>query len=89
MKPFTDADVQPVHGDYADGRLYVAREDLVEDLLPWQKAGLQQTASGYGSRLTMSSKISFNGKLYRLYCTCFSNCGTVWFKAKGKTYIIS
>lgn len=82
LRKFTAADVTNEH-------LYVDRADLVEEPLPWQTAGLQQTASGYGAKLTMPYKIHYEGKLYRLYCTQYSNVGTVWFKVKGKTIYVS
>ena len=69
--------------------LSVEPSDLVYTPLDWQKQGLQQTASGYGRKLTMPHKVSFNGKLYRLYCTIFSNAGSVWFTAKGNKIFVS
>ena len=65
------------------------REDLIDSPLSWQKEGLQQTASGYGRKLTMREKISFEGKEYRLYCTCFSNAGSVWFVSKGRKIFVN
>lgn len=58
-------------------------EDLVDSPLWWQKKGLQQTATGYGSKLTSRFKIVFQRKLRRLYHTCYSNAGSVWFVVKG------
>ena len=63
--------------------------DLVNDPLPWQKAGLQQTATGYGGKLTSSYKINFNGRLYRIYTTCFSNCASHWFTVSGRKIWVS
>lgn len=63
--------------------IYTDIEDLVECPLDWQKLGLQQTASGYGRKLTTSRKINFNKKFYRIYCTQFSNAGSHWFTVKG------
>lgn len=60
------------------------KSDLVYCPLPWQKQGLQQTASGYGAKLTSSYKVNFNGKLYRIYHTCYGNASSAWFIAKGK-----
>ena len=56
--------------------------------LDWQKAGKQQTASGYGRKLNTGYKAEFNGKKYRVYCTCFSNSGSCWFIARGQKYFV-
>lgn len=64
-------------------------EDLVYCPLEWQKQGLSQTASGYGQKLTQPYKINYEGKLYRLYTTCFSNVGSTWFVTKGKKIFVS
>ena len=85
MKEFTEADV--VKGQFE--RIYADRSDLVYDPPEWMKRGLQETASGYGKRLNSGLKISFNGKLYRIYVTIFSNAGTSWFKVKGRTIVVS
>lgn len=82
MKNFTDSDV-------VNGRIYCDSSDLVDAPLDWQKRGLQQTASGYGKKLTMRQKISFNGKLYRLYSTCFSNAASVWFTVGKRTIYVA
>jgi hypothetical protein len=86
MKTFTDNDLQPWAGSYG---LFADRSELVDAPLWWQSKGLQQTATGYGSKLTMTQKINFNGKLYRLYCTCYGNAGSVWFIAKGKKIYVN
>lgn len=81
-KEFTDADVKELGGSYP--RIFVERSELVYDPPEWMKQGLQQTASGYGRKLNSGLKISFNGKLYRIYVTIFSNNGSSWFVAKGR-----
>lgn len=86
MKNFTEKDL-------AQGltlpTIYASQTDLVLSLLPWQKRGLQQTASGYGRKLTSSWKINFCGKLYRVYFTVISNSGSTWFISKGKKIFIN
>ena len=82
MKQFTDADL-------SNGRIYADHADLVDAQPAWMKAGLQQTASGYGARLNTGRKIHFNGKLYRLYATCFSNAASVWFTVRGQRIHVS
>jgi hypothetical protein len=44
----------------------------------WHERGLQQTASGYGSRITTRTMIKFNGKWRRVYCCIYSNIGTLY-----------
>lgn len=56
--------------------------------LKWQEQGLQQTASGYGKKLTTQWKMQRNGREYRVYCMCFSNSGTLYIISKGKRLII-
>lgn len=88
MKNFTQADVQNPESDFP--RIYLDNEyDLIDSPLPWQSLGLQETASGYGRKLTSHFKISFEGKQYRIYTTCFSSSGSSWFKVKGKKIYVS
>lgn len=87
MKQFTDADVLP--SSAFDGWIQADRSELVDAPMWYHKQGLQQTASGYGRKLNSGLKIHFNGKLYRIYVTIFSNAGTSWFTAKGKRYSVS
>lgn len=78
MKLFTESDV--VNERVSTGEY---DKDLVLAQLPWQKVGLQQTASGYGN-LTSSYKINFCGKLYRIYILLYSNSGSSYFTVKGR-----
>ena len=82
MKKFTDSDLHNVDSLYPT--LYADRTELVDSPLHWQVMGLQQTATGYGRQLTMREKIHYNGRLYRLYATCYSNVASVWFTVKGR-----
>jgi hypothetical protein len=66
-----------------DGEVTLERHPL-----PWQEQGLQETASGYGAKLTTVWKARFDGRLYRVYCTIYSNNGTCWFVSKGRKYIV-
>lgn len=81
MRNFTEKDIKVA-------RIYTDRSELVYAPLDWQLRGLQQTASGYGAKLTTSLKIMFEGKLRRLYSTCYGNSGSVWFKTKGHTIYV-
>lgn len=85
MKEFTEKDLQPHAGHMG---LWASREELIDAPLWWQERGLQQTASGYGSKLTSSYKIRFGGRDYRLYVTCYSNAGSTWFTVKGRKIFI-
>jgi hypothetical protein len=57
---------------------------IIHAPLWWHIKGLHQTMSGYGSKLTTSKKVKYNGKLYRVYCVCYSNAGSAYILAKGK-----
>lgn len=86
MKEFTDKDVCR---DTQFPHIYCNRSELVDAPMWWHKRYLSETASGYGRRLNSGLKIHFNGRLYRIYVTCFSNAGTSWFKCKGETIYVS
>lgn len=82
-KSFTTADI-------VNGRIYIEGDfELVFAPLPWQERGLVQTRSGYGSKLTTQRKINFNGKLYRIYATCYSNVASNWFTVKGQKIFVA
>jgi ABC-type Na+ transport system ATPase subunit NatA len=87
MRQFTDSDLHNADSKYP--ALYANRIDLVDSPLQWQVRGLQQTATGYGRRLTMREKIHYNGRLYRLYATCYSNVASVWFVAMGRKIYVN
>jgi hypothetical protein len=65
---------------------------VYEDKPKWLYCGqirLMETRSGYGMKLTSDYKVKFNGKNYRLYWTCISNVGSIWFTCKkyGKLFL--
>ncbi len=84
---FTDADV--TEGKMPHIYTGEFRKELIYAPPEWLAHGLQQTASGYGPKLNSGYMINFNGKLYRVYITQFSNAGSAWFEAKGKKYWVS
>ena len=85
MKLFTEKDL--CVGTYPN--LYTQdTADLLHSPLVWQERGLQQTATGYGKKLTSQYKISYCGKLYRLYNTCYSNVASTWFVCRGKKIFV-
>jgi hypothetical protein len=82
MKAFTFADVYHARTQYP--RLFVVdRADLISAPLQWQAQGLQQTATGYGAKLTTIYLIQYEGRRYRIYATCYGNASSSWFTAKG------
>jgi len=81
-KRFTD-------GDIKNSRIFAETADLVDAPPRWMKDGFTETSTGYGRRLNTGRKINFNGKLYRLYATCFSNNASVWFTAKGTKIFVT
>lgn len=55
----------------------------------WHKAGLSETASGYGARLTSALKVRLpDGRTRRVYVTCYSNAGTAWIMLDGARRIV-
>jgi len=86
MKQFTDQDV--VQSDHLN-RILASCKELIDAPPEWMKRGKTETTSGYGSKLNSGFKISFNGKIYRIYTTIFSNSGTNWFVSKGRKIIVS
>jgi hypothetical protein len=67
----------------------VEREKLVVRPLWWQKEGLQQTATGYGSKLSTRYMMKYNNKVYRVYCICWSNCGSEYIIVKGERVFLN
>lgn len=90
MRLFTTKDVisYALNGPYRIPVSFDYKAELLHSPLVWQERGLQQTASGYGAKLTTQHKISYNGRLYRIYATCYSNVASHWFTAnKQRIYI--
>jgi hypothetical protein len=52
--------------------------------LSWQTQGRQQTASGFGRRLTTHYKVFIYGRYYRVYATCVFNAVSHWITLKGQ-----
>ena len=58
---------------------------VIERPLWWHKQGLQQTATGYGARLTSARMVELpSGTRRRIYVTCYSNNGSAWITLKGE-----
>ena len=63
---------------------YIENARLIEAPLAWQVRGLSETATGYGSKLTTRYKVEHNGKLRRVYASCYGNCGSIYIVEHGK-----
>lgn len=60
---------------------YTVRECPLE----WQRQGLQQTASGYGSRLTTRYVLTAaDRRQRRIYAICWTNCASYYVRVKGE-----
>ena len=58
--------------------------DIVSRPLRWQRQGLQQTASGYGRKLTTTRMLRVGKRLYRIYTMQYGNSGSPYIIVKGK-----
>lgn len=63
---------------------YLENTKLIDAPLAWQVRGLQETASGYGSKLTTRYKVEHNGRRYRVYASCFGNSSSLYIVEHGK-----
>jgi len=50
----------------------------------WMKRGLQQTTSGYGSKLNTGRMVHFERRWRRVYAICYSNCASHYFRFRGE-----
>lgn len=72
--------------EYLDGKR-ITDAKVVETW--WQKQGLQQTASGYGKKLTTRYMLQIDGKRWhRVYTMQFSNAGSCYVLIGGQTFFI-
>ena len=62
---------------------------LIRNPLWWHKKGLQQTRSGYGSKLVSELMVEFpDGKRRRVYFICWSNSGSPYIMMNKKRVFI-
>ena len=66
----------------------IEQEAVTYQPLWWQELGIQQTRSGYGSKLVTRYKINFMNKIRRVYCICYSNCGSTYVIVKGQRVFV-
>lgn len=74
-----------LHGKtlYPNGRtdtLWTRQVKAKHAPLPHHLAGLQYTATGYGSAIPTEYMVMFNGRWRRVYCCIYSNSGTLYLK---------
>ena len=56
--------------------------------LAWQVAGLQKTASGYGTKIPTLYTVTFQGRDHRIYVDCCSNVALTYIIVNGeKVYV--
>jgi hypothetical protein len=70
-------------------KLFIDDCEVKEAPLAWQKLGLMQTATGYGSKLTTTKMLRHNNRWHRIYCMCWSNIGTCYILSRGQQIIVS
>ena len=59
--------------------------EVIKRPLPWHLQGLQQTASGYGKKLTSDRCVKLlGGQVRRVYITQFGNAGSAWIIYFGR-----
>ena len=61
---------------------------IVDNPLWYHKKGLSQTATGYGKKLTTTKMLLIGKRRYRIYCSCFSNCGSCYVLIKNERYYL-
>lgn len=62
---------------------------LLDRPLWWHLQGLTETASGYGRKLTSSKVVQLSdGRVRRVYITCFSNAGSAWVTVNGERFYL-
>ena len=72
--------------DYDGRRMFDELEvsDIVS-VFTTRKVPVNYSRTGYGRRLPTEYMIkTTDGRKHRVYCTCYSNCGTLWIRYKGK-----
>ena len=60
----------------------------VTEMLPWQKAGLSYTATGYGRKIPTTKVLYLLGRRYRIYVCQISNAGTAYITYQGEKVIV-
>jgi hypothetical protein len=66
------------------GNVTLTSEAFSYHPLWWHEKGLQETASGYGSKLTTPYKVRHNNRWKRVYAICWSNAASHYIFNKGQ-----
>jgi hypothetical protein len=70
--------------NYLDGKYTLENRPL-----KFQRMGLRYTASGYGSKIPSERVVKLpDGRVRRVYITCYSNNQSAWIILKGKKIFI-
>lgn len=72
---------EDVVGGFKLFRREVSRHGGILQLAPGQ------SQEGYGSKISTDYVLQFYGEArkYRVYCTCYSNSGSLWITHEGRT----
>jgi hypothetical protein len=64
--------------------------EIADRPLWWHLAGKQQTATGYGRKLTTSRVLRIKGEKTwrRIYVVCYGNSGSAYVIIKGETFYL-
>ena len=83
--------IRTFHSPYADPRdqHQVSAHEAKEAPTAWQALGLQESATGYGKRLTTRHMVQYRGKWRRVYCCVYSNVGTCYIGKLSDNLIIT
>lgn len=65
------------------------------EIAPVPRYGMMQLApgqspSGYGNKISTDYMVRFNGesRRYRVYCICYSNCGSLYIIRRGEHFYL-
>ena len=74
--------IRTFNGQFRGSETVARNLEVKENPLWFHKAGLTQTASGYGKKLATPYMVKLNNRWYRIYNSCFSNSGTLYIQSK-------
>jgi hypothetical protein len=52
------------------------------------RPGSGRDVTGYGKKIPTDYKVRLEGRLYRVYCCCFSNSGTCYVTTKNHPFLV-
>ena len=76
------------HGAGTSGPFRTESVPVKIEELPWQKAGLTWTATGYGQKIPTRYMVQFNGRWRRVYAFQISNAGTLFIGKNLRSGIV-